>query len=746
MAEPSDSETNEESRIARETWARYESARLRGHTDYQRTAKRNEEIYLGGGLQWTPEDRAILDDEGRPAYEVNVVKVAVDAAIGYQINNRLDIAFAPRGGEADDKTAEILNRVVMQIADNINLDWAETQVFSDGMIEQRGFFDVRLEFDENMQGEANVRALDPLDVIPDPDGKDYDPDTWYDVTTTAWLTLDEIEQGYGNAARRRIERNGDPGEDDFGENEMDGVPRSKFGYEAYGEYSDHILDRPSEGPTRVRVIERQRRVYTMVRVAVTAEGDVRDIEEMESAEVEELRQSGAIITRRMKHRIRWTVCTADTVLHDDWSPYPWFTIVPYFPYFRRGQTRGLVDNAISPQEIINKAISQYIHVANSSANSGWTVEEGSLKNMSTDELQVHGSSTGLVIEYKQGRQAPEKITPNQVPNGIDRIIDRAFDALKEVTVPDAMRGLDNETQDSGVAIQSRQFAAQQQLAVALDNLARTRNLVARRLLWIIQNFYDEERVFRITETRPSTGKEVSYDLPVNVQNPITGNVVNDLTVGKYDVVISEQPMQVTFGNSQFEQALKMREMGVRIPDAALIRTSMLTNKTELLEQMQQQAENADPVSEAEAKLKLAQAAKAEADAAKAKAETRKSENEAVGSSVEAQYSAIQTAQTIAQLPQTAPLADSILKSAGFEDQDAAPIVPSYQGQPARSVPGKYVVATDGQGEGMQGDTNGDGVINGGDIAGVPENTNPLTPTNPDRGMNAGIEGGDEPAQ
>lgn len=729
---------------ARETFARYDYARMRGHADYQRAARRNEEMYLGGGLQWTADDRAALEEEGRPAYEVNTIKVAVDSAIGYQINNRLDIAFSPRGGQADDKTAEILNRIVMQVADRANLHWMETQVFSDGMIQQRGYFDVRIDFDDSLKGEATVTTLDPLDVIPDPDASAYTPEDWQDVQITRWLTYDDIEQTYGAKARRKVERM-QADDTDWGQNEQESVPRPKFGNQEFTAYSDHILERPGEQIARVRVIERQRWKYALTRVAVTKTGDIRSVEDATPQEIEALEQDDAIITRRMQRRVRWTVTTQEVVLHDDWSPYPWITVVPYFPYFRRGQTRGMVDNAIGPQEIINKAMSQYIHTVNTTANSGWTVEEGSLKNMSVEDLEVHGSSTGLVIEYKQGMQAPDKILPNQVPTGVDRIIDRAFDALKETTLPDAARGLDNDADESGIAIQSKQFAAQQQLSVALDNLSRSRHMVANRLLWLVQNFYDEERVFRITETHPATGKEISYELPVNVYSPITGNTVNDLTVGEYDVVIGEQPMQVTFGNTQFEQAMKMREAGIAIPDSALIQSSMLANKAEILEQLQSMSEQRDPVSEAEAKLKLAQAAKYEAEVAKTHAETAKTQSEtqktnseSVSEAVEAQYSAIQTAQTIAQLPQTAPLADALLKSAGYEDRNDNPIVPQYMSSGA--IPSQAVAAQ--ASSAGQGDTNGDGVINGGDIEGVPENTNPLTPTNPDRGVTDGIEGGD----
>ena len=85
----------------------------------------------------------------------------------------------------------------MQISDNNKLDWVEAQVFSDGLIQDRGWFDVRVDFDDHIQGEVRVTTKDPLDVLIDPDAKDYDPKTWNEIFETRWMSLDEIEETYG---------------------------------------------------------------------------------------------------------------------------------------------------------------------------------------------------------------------------------------------------------------------------------------------------------------------------------------------------------------------------------------------------------------------------------------------------------------------------------------------------------------------------------------------------------------------
>lgn len=691
------SPTAETNRTAYENWQRYEYGRMRGHLDYVKTARINEGMYLGGGLQWSAEDLQALAEAGRPAFEFNQILPKINAALGYQIANRMDITFRPRGGQADQDLASTLSKLTMQIADNTQLHWKESQVFADGLVQQRGYFDVRISYEDSLLGEVHIEALDPLDVIPDPDAKSYDPDSWADVIVTRWLTLDEIEVLYGTAKRNEVDQT-KPDESDFGE-DMGDEARNKFGDNNSG-YNDRMgVATQADGERRVRVIDRQFWRMEKAEVLITPTGDIRVVDSLSPARVAAMEAAGAIRQKRRVRRVRWVVSTQCVVLHDDWSPFQHFTVVPYFPFFRRGVTRGLVDNAIGPQQMLNKSLSQMLHIINTTANSGWITWANTLANMTEDELEDRGAETGLHISLKKDtptEKMPRKIQPNQVPTGLDRIIERSAVLLEQATgINDAMVG-NTGREVSGIAIQSRQHAAQQQLAVPLDNLARTRNLLARRILDLIQGFYDQPRIVRIVET-DARGREMTEELALNYP-AANGQILNDLTIGEYDVVIVEVPLQVTFENSQFLQAIELVDKGAPIPWPFVLRYSNLAHKQEIIDALEQQAQQqADPL--VEAKVALTQA------------QTQKTLAESVNKAVESQYSAMQASGVIATTPATAPLADALLRSAGYVDRDAAPIVPEYQA----NVP-TAPVAPD-----------------------APTNTNPLTPANPAVGVAAGIE-------
>lgn len=692
--------------VAQQNWQRYEYVRGRGHSCYCEKARRNENYYLGDGLQWDEDVRAELEAQGRPAVEINEILGAVNAACGYQIANRMDVTCAPRGQGADDVTAKALNLTFKSELDRVKFRWIESQVFQDGQIEQRGYFDLRISTNANMQGEIALCALDPMDVIPDPDAKSYDPDDWTDVIVTRWLTADEIEMFWGRAARLAIEAYNPEGEQDFGDGETDGTERSRFGdNRTASTYDAQFLD---AGIRRYRVIDRQHHRYDWSTVAIYPTGDVIKIEDVDSLDLPKLETQNVLITKRRTKRVRWTVTCCNTVLSDDWSPYRHFTVIPYFPIFRRGRTRGMVDNAISPQDVINKGTSQSLHIINSTANSGWSVEEGSLTNMDTEDLEDQGSSTGLVVEYKKGSNKPEKITANQIPTGLVQLIETAKANFKAVTgVNESMLGIGDQDM-SGVAIQSRQFAAQQQLAMPLDNLARTRHMLAMRVLEMFQDYYTDEREFRITEM-DQVGELRQQRIVINHPQP-DGSILHDFTLGKYDIVISDQPMQITFDNSQFEQIKAMRkDMGVRIPDPLVVRYSNLADKGEVIRAIEEQPAQTDPLAEAKAGTEQAKQEQLRASAAQSAAQTELLKAEAVNSNVTAMYSATRAAAEVAAMPQIASVSDELLRSAGFVDADAPPIVPTVPESARIPAPPPS------------------------------ESTNPLTPPHPDVGVDAGIE-------
>ena len=670
MATGIDKERRNESDIAtvERNWQRFQYGKDRGHYDYISAARECEDMYLGAGLQWSETDKAYLNLIGRPAMEQNFIFPAVNTAKGLQLQSRVDIAFRPAKEGTSEETAEVMGKVVMQVCDDTKYRWHETQVFDDGMIQRRGFLELKMDFNTNVTGDITCESLNPLHVIPDPDASSYDPKSWADVIVLRWLTIDDIEHLYGKAKADQVN-------DTVGtstRSDVDADLEDKEGFAQEGGTASINEGTDERNVKRVLVIDRQARHLEMQQAYIYPSGDIITAIGMSPEQEAAARVNGAVKAKRYLSRIRWTVSTADVLLHDDWSPYRTYTVIPYFPYFRRGRTRGMVDNCISPQVAYNKLHSATVHILNGTANSGWVVEQSSLTNMTVQQLADYGSQTGVVVEYAKGSTAPVKIQPNRLPDGHDRLLDRNEVAIKSISgISDALQGL-NGKEVSGVAINTKQYMGQTQMGGPLDNLGRTRHMASEKFLELVQDFYTARRVLMITDTS-DIAQIRSEPLVINDVDE-AGNVLNDLTIGEYSVVVTDQPTQATFMDNQFKQAMEMRDKGVAIPDSAIIEMSSLTKKHQIAKTIAEQVQQADPVEEAKADdLKAAAELK--------RANVGKVKNEMVNVGVDAQYSAVQTAGTLATNPLLAPLADQMLRSSGFVDQDAAPIIPSTPGMP-----------------------------------------------------------------
>ena len=617
----------DEQRIAASQWNRYTRARDNAHLDFIDMAKKCDQFYQGD--QWHEADIAMLDAEGRPALTINTILPTINTVLGEQSTRRADVQFKPRRG-GDAEVANTLTKLFMQIGDNNKIDWVEQQVFSDGLImDGRGYFDVRMDFSDHVEGEVRITAKDPLDILLDPDAKDYDPSTWNEVFETKWMTLDEIEELYGKRKAEQLRFIAENG-NSYGKDSVE-YQETRFGDE------DNLFNAPSpvsedmyRNVKALRVIERQcRKIGRHDCFVDPVTGDQRPVPESWSSSKAKkfAKEAGLEIYNKVKKRVRWTVTCDKVVLHDDWSPYDDFTIVPYFAYFRRGRPFGMVRNRLSPQEQLNKIASQELHIVNTTANSGWMVESGSLVGMAVDDLEEHGAETGLVVEYNRGSSPPEKIQPNQIPTGLDRISQKAASNIKTISgINDSMLGTDS-AEVSGVAIQAKQNRGVMMIQVPLDNLRKTRQYLAEKVLKLVQQFYTEERIVLVTdETDPLKPRE-----PV-VINELTpeGEIINDLTLGEYDVIIGTQPARDSYDEMQFAEALNLRNVGVAIPDDAIIEYSHLAKKGELakrirmmtgVEMTPEQAEMAAIQEEAAMQQLQLEIAKLDAEVKKLQSET-----------------------------------------------------------------------------------------------------------------------------
>ncbi|KAA5605438.1 hypothetical protein F1188_11085 [Roseospira marina] len=587
------------------------------HAGHQKWAEKAAEcVRFYEDEQWTPEQRAELEAQGRSVLVLNRIKPVIRTVQGFMRRNRYETVFKPgNDGSGTKEAAEALSMVSKQIDERNGSKWVDAQVFQDGVQTGRGFWDVRLDFERNALGEVRIRELDPFSTYIDPEASTYEPDGWNFATVTRWMSLREIEVLFGRALADDLqadEQSGMPSRGDYGVEPADEItPDRSFGLDEFladpYDTTQPILGTTSDlGGGRLggafNPVEHVNRARRLLRVLETQHWELREVwratdyttgqrmtlpPSWDDAKISrliawnEVRGNQVGIERAVIRAVRWTVTCCDRVLFDDWSPYQTMTIVPFFPYFRRGKTQGLIESLIDPQVEFNKSRMNRLDIMTRTANGGWDIEKGQLDDEAMRTLEEQGSSPGVIIERKAGTPPLARIRPD-MPSPAWKVFEQdAATDIKEISgINDSAMGHIDRVQ-SGRAIEARQRQALNAVEPDFDNLARSREIKARVILGMVQRYYTEERIIRV---RGEMDREQT--VTINQRDP-AGNIINNIAVGAYDVVIDETPVSSSYMQAQFEEAMELREKGVPIPDDILIKSSSIAGKDAVIERIEE---------------------------------------------------------------------------------------------------------------------------------------------------------------
>lgn len=562
-------------------------------------AKRSVDYFEG--RQWSAANMAKLTREGRPVLTINKLRPLVNLVLGYHLNNQTDRRAIPTNdatGTAD--MARVLSHVLKNISDQNDLKYIDTEVHLDGILGGRGWWQVYQDYEENTLGECRVTAEDPFSVYPDCDATDYDPNgpTHGRISQVDWVSVDEIESSYGEAAAQRIAplaRHGTtasamPSSRTGMDDEMSPARtfgRTNDGTEAWAQF----VSRGAEWADTYRKLVRRLRIQHWVRTWRWAlidldTGDRRWVpdhwtDDQRAKVILWSQKMGAPITmqRVRARRLRWTHIIGDTVVWDKWSNYDRVTLVPFFPYFRRGITQGMVEPLLDVQDEINVRRAARLNIIMRASNSGWEIHKGSLTPQERRNLEQNGGRAGFVLEYDTKNNTippPRQISPQQSPVSIAQLEAEADNDMREIAgINKAALGQSEGANTSGRAELARQQATVVGLELFRSNWHRSVRLTGRNMKGCVQGFYTQPRLIRVL------GKNEANPIEMLINERAAEGVINDVTAGKYGITVDETSMSESFLGAQFAELLEMRSNGIPIPDAFVVDASSFGRKEEL---------------------------------------------------------------------------------------------------------------------------------------------------------------------
>jgi hypothetical protein len=559
-------------------------------------AKRAVEYFEG--KQWSSTDLQKLRREKRPALTINKIRPLVNLVIGYHLNNRTEDRVLPgHDASGSSETALSLTHVFKQIDEICQMPWIDAEVFLDGITTGRAYYDSRLDFENNDFGDVKITASDPFATYLDPDGDRYDlNETCSFVATSRMVSVDEVEHHYGRLAAdwvRPLTRgavfNAFPTGLYDGAEEV--TPWRRFGGEEevpqqWATFGQQFYDWIDRARKSVRLVDMQHYVRCKRWFFVDLDtGDRRPVPDHWTRDKVEKtvfwsQQQGypVIVQQRATRRLRWTHMVGDVIVYDEWSPYSSFTLTPFFPYFRRGVTQGLVEHLLDAQDEVNKRRSARLNIIGRSSSGGWQFPKGSLDAQQKANLEMYGSTPGFHMEYdtKDGKLgAPQQIQPGTTPVAMAQLENEASDDLKEIAgINDSALGQIDQASLSGRAIEARQRQTIVGLEGFMANYHRSKELLGRKKLELVQEHYTEERIIRITGPG-------NNPIQMTINQRTAAGIVNNVCLGKYRVVIDETSLSKSFLEGQFNELREMKEIGMPIPDEFIVDASSVGRKDEM---------------------------------------------------------------------------------------------------------------------------------------------------------------------
>lgn len=299
--------------------------------------------------------------------------------------------------------------------------------------------------------------------------------------------------------------------------------------------------------------------------------------------------------------------------------YPKWKQYPFVPYHARFSTapltgddshlliQGIVHGVKGVQEKHNKAEMLMLRHLNTSANSGWLAEEDSW--VDPTKVEQFGSAPGVNLEYKTGKQVPQRIAPNQLSTGHAELATESAEAIKaQLGINADLLATQQGGADSGRAIALRQRQGLLMVQELFDNLSRTRQIAGRFLLSQLGEIYDTESAKKVLGEAflaknfpppmmidesgpdpatmmpkqvpmvdPKTGQAMTYD--TEMADLLLAEVLGG-DLGKYDVAVGESVSSETqrMANSAEVKEIAQAYPGL-IPPDILVEESQLPQST-----------------------------------------------------------------------------------------------------------------------------------------------------------------------
>lgn len=567
----------------------------------QQRLKENFLMYMGGDGQWDEDTIVTLDQEGRPHLSINKCMSTVNTISGLQRKFRENMEVVPRVGGAR-QLARAYTYMCRHALDTSRpkADFVLSEMFMMGAIGGKWWAGLGTDRTADpVYGDLRCLSLPYFKVLEDPTYMGYsinqnDPEDYCRyMFTIHYLTLPQILRLWPNAEERIRAGGGYLAEMEPSSGDVLIGPSNRSSYAA--DYDDHYSKTASRITGGSRHLTRRYRVKRCWWKTWERRYIVNHIPSGEQWDVTGKDKASAIAFTKSSpdfEFIPWLVPrlkrteVLDTVLlshkndpRGESSNYPLVRFSPYWIFGTHGGL-GVIDNIKDAQRELNKRRSQFLHILNSSANSGILVEEDSLVEESNWKNNM--SKPGFMGFYAKGADKPTFITPPELSQGhILAAKEGENDFEKNTNVNAGMRG-DSPVGESGEAMKVRRDQGMLTGEPVFDNFRTSQQELYELTLEEIRRRDEHGRGLYSDE-------ELSCVLEENELDPALAEAMAG-DFGRYSTKVTSQSANPTVRMAEFYEMVDLLKLTPNLAveaDVDILRASDNARVNELADKIEQ---------------------------------------------------------------------------------------------------------------------------------------------------------------
>jgi len=491
------------------------------------------------GEQWSDELKEQRDSEARPCLTINKLPTYIRHVVNNGRQNRSSLLVHPVDSTADHDTADILQGLIYSIEQQSSADiaWDTALDFAVSMGWGYARIDVDYACDDSFDLDLMIKAVrNPFSIYGDPYAMDSDSANWNSAFVREVMQKKEYKRRWPDADVKSFE------------DTQDVMP-------------EWMSD---EGIVVAEFWTRSREKETILRLS----DDTVVKEDVYLGNRDTFEQLGLIVTGERQitsHKVLQKIISGVEILETNKWAGKYIPIIPVYGeevnVEGKRYLRSLVRDPKDVQMMFNYWRTASTELVALAPKNPFIGPKGAF-NTDADKWVTANSRSHAYIEY-DGQTPPERQPFAGPPAGALQEAMNAEEDMKAVIgIYDAGLGApSNET--SGIAVEKRLRNAETSTFHYIDNQNRSIRHSGRILLDLIPHTYTGKRVIRALVG--SDRKEVKM-VPLNtpVQLPAGIQKIYDLSVGKYDVVMSPGPSYLTQRERSATQMIKILEI---YPDA-----------------------------------------------------------------------------------------------------------------------------------------------------------------------------------